>query len=100
MPARTGALLITRSGRLYVYIVQCADGSYYTGYTKSLKSRLALHNAGRGAKYVRGRRPVTLVYAKTYRGYRHAIRAERRVKQLTRRRKAALASAYHSRRRS
>jgi len=46
----------------FVYIVKCADGSYYTGWTTNLARRLADHNAGRGGHYTRGRRPVRLVY--------------------------------------
>ena len=47
-----------RSGRFFVYILQCRDGTFYTGYTPDLARRLELHNAGQGAKYTRGRRPV------------------------------------------
>ena len=46
----------------YTDIVRCADHTLYTGWTTDLKRRLALHNSGRGAKYTRSRRPVTLVY--------------------------------------
>ena len=83
-----------RHGQYYVYIVQSRDGTYYTGYTKHLGNRLKLHNAGNGAKYCRWKRPVELVYAKEYRYYKHALRAERRVKQLTRRQKEALVGLY------
>ena len=48
----------------YVYILRCADDTLYTGYTTDLKAREATHNAGKGAKYTRSRRPVTLVYKK------------------------------------
>ena len=46
----------------WVYILRCADGTLYTGATNDLDRRLAAHNAGRGAKYTRARRPVALVY--------------------------------------
>ena len=46
----------------YTYIVQCSDGTYYTGWTNDLKKRIKSHNAGTGAKYTRPRLPVTLVY--------------------------------------
>lgn len=72
------------------YIVQCRDGTYYTGATTHLERRVTLHNAGKGAKYVRGREPVRLVYARPCRSYRQALRMERALKQLTRRQKAAL----------
>jgi len=45
-----------------VYILQCADGSFYTGIAKDMKKRIATHNAGRGAKYTKSRCPVKLVY--------------------------------------
>ena len=45
-----------------VYILQCADGTLYTGWTTDLERRLRAHNSGQGAKYTRGRRPVSLVY--------------------------------------
>lgn len=46
----------------YVYLLRCGDGTLYTGYTNDLKRRLAVHNAGKGAKYTRSRLPVDLVY--------------------------------------
>ena len=67
-----------------MYIVQCRDGTYYTGYTKNLKQRVSLHNSGNGAKYLKSKLPVKFVYAKEYRYYKNALRAERRVKKLTR----------------
>jgi len=75
-----------------VYIVQCADGTYYTGYTHDLPRRLKLHNGGHGAKYTRDRGPVTLVYAKRYRYYKNALKEERRLKTLRRPQKTALIS--------
>lgn len=47
---------MTRRGRYYVYMVQCLDGTYYAGSTNDLERRLKLHNAGNGAKYLRGTR--------------------------------------------
>lgn len=81
-----------RHARFWVYIVQCADGTYYTGYTHDLQDRLRLHNSGHGAKYLRGRGPVRVVYAKEYRYYKRAIHAEHRLKTLTRTQKHALIS--------
>jgi putative endonuclease len=85
---------IIRKGRFFVYIVECSDGSYYTGYTKDLAARLKLHNSGRGSKYVRGKRPVQLVFSKKYRYYKHAVREERRIKTLTRKQKQKLMAGY------
>ena len=83
-------------GQYYVYIVQCADGTYYTGSTNNLKNRLKLHNAGNEAKYLRGRGPVTLVYAKEYRYYKNTMRAERYLKRQTRWYKEELVKSYVS----
>ena len=83
-----------RKSKYWVYIVQCKDGTYYTGYAKDLKKRIALHNSGNGAKYLRGKLPVKLVYAKEYRYYKNALRAERRVKKLTRAQKLKLIRIY------
>ena len=83
-----------RVATFQVYILRCADGTYYTGSTNNLPARLKLHHAGNGAKYVRGRGPLKLVYAKTYRYYKLAVTAEKRLKRLARKRKEALISEY------
>ena len=51
----------------WVYMLECGDGSLYTGWTNDLARRLAAHQSGRGAKYTRGRAPVRLVYASSVR---------------------------------
>ena len=48
--------------KAYMYVVQCADGTLYTGYTTDIERRIKAHNAGKGAKYTRPRLPVTLIY--------------------------------------
>jgi putative endonuclease len=73
-----------------VYILRCADGTLYTGHTKDLEARLKLHNSGKGAKYLRGRTPVMVVYTKTYRDHARAAGEEYRIKTLTRLGKEAL----------
>ena len=83
-----------RRGRFWAYIVECADGTYYTGSTNNLENRLRLHNAGKGAKYVRGRGPVAVVYQQAYRSDNRALQAERQLKKLTREQKQALLSVY------
>ena len=85
---------IKRKGRFYVYIVQCKDGTYYTGYTKNLENRIALHKSGKGAKYVKYKLPAELVYAEEYRYYKSAIKEEKRVKTLSREQKTKLVRAY------
>ena len=86
-----------RRGRFWAYIVECADGTYYTGSTNNLENRLRLHNAGKGAKYVRGRGPVAVVYQQAYRSDTRALQAERALKKLTRRQKEALVKLYAKR---
>lgn len=74
----------------YVYLLRCADGTLYTGFTNDLARRLATHNAGRGAKYTRGRRPVELVYWESFSNKSSALRREYAIKQLPRRQKLTL----------
>ncbi len=80
-----------KTGKNYVYIVKCSDGSYYTGWTTDLDKRIKAHNAGvRGAKYTRGRRPVTLVYYEEYETSKEAQSREWHIKQLNRKEKEQL----------
>jgi putative endonuclease len=79
-----------RSGRFFVYILRCRDGTFYTGYTPDLERRLDLHNSGQGAKYTRSRRPVELVWWQEYRYFKRAFRAELKIKKLTRKQKEVL----------
>lgn len=74
----------------YVYILECADGSFYTGWTTNLKKRLSAHNAGRGAKYTRSRRPVRLVYTECFDDKSAALKREHAIKALSHTQKLAL----------
>ncbi len=74
----------------YVYMVRCKDGTLYTGATNDLQKRLAAHNTGRGARYTRSRRPVSLVYSRRVRDRSRALSAEARLKQLSRVEKQSL----------
>ncbi|MFH2064885.1 MAG: GIY-YIG nuclease family protein [Pseudomonadota bacterium] len=65
-----------------VYLVQCSDQSLYCGITNNLNNRLAVHNAGKGAKYTRSRRPVTLVGVSSEMTMSQALKLEYRVKQV------------------
>lgn len=67
-----------------IYIVECRDGTYYTGYTNDIKKRIKAHNEGKGAKYTSGRRPVTLKYTEKYKTKSEALKREYAIKQLTR----------------
>ena len=77
----------------FVYMVECADGSLYTGWTNRLPQRIAAHNRGRGAKYTRSRLPVRLVWAEAQPDSSAALRREAALKRLTRREKLALIAA-------
>ncbi|MBQ9839179.1 MAG: GIY-YIG nuclease family protein [Oscillospiraceae bacterium] len=68
----------------HIYIVRCRDGTLYTGITDDLAKRMVAHNAGKGAKYTRGRGPVTLVYSEQAESHSQALRREYRIKQLSR----------------
>jgi putative endonuclease len=74
----------------FVYIVQCADGTLYTGWALDVLARVKVHNAGRGAKYTQMRRPVRLVYSERWPSRAEAMRREREIKRWTRARKEAL----------
>jgi len=74
----------------YLYIVQCRDNTLYTGTAKNLEARIDQHNAGKGAKYIRGRRPVTLVYSETLKNKNEALRREHEIKKWSRTRKLQL----------
>ena len=79
-----------RRGDHAVYVLECADGSLYTGYTTDIDRRLAEHNAGEGAKYTRGRTPVSLVHREYYDSRSRAMSREYEIKQLTRAKKVEL----------
>ena len=68
----------------YVYLLRCADGTLYTGYTDDPVRRTKVHNAGKGAKYTRARLPVELVYQEACADKSAALRREYEIKQLTR----------------
>lgn len=74
----------------HIYILRCADGSLYTGYAVDPTARTAVHNAGRGAKYTMGRRPVELVYSEAFESVGDALRREHQLKRWTRAKKIAL----------
>lgn len=67
-----------------VYVLECADGSLYTGYTTDLERRVAEHDAGEGAKYTRGRTPVELRYHERFDSKSAAMSCEYEIKQLRR----------------
>ena len=74
----------------YTYIVECSDGSFYTGWTNDLERRMKAHNEGRGAKYTKSRRPVKLAHFETFQTKEEAMSRECQIKQMTRKEKEAL----------
>ena len=77
----------------YVYILRCADDTLYCGWTTDTEKRTAAHNAGRGAKYPRSRRPVTLVYREAFSEKSEALSREWHIKRMSREEKLRLIAA-------
>jgi len=76
----------------YVYLLRCADGSLYCGWTTDPEARLKAHNSGHGAKYTRSRLPVEMVYLEAYEDRHEALSRECRIKQMNRAAKEKLIS--------
>ena len=74
----------------YTYILECSDGTYYTGWTNNLEKRLKDHNDGKGAKYTKARRPVVLVYYEEFATKEEAMKREYAIKQMKRSEKKKL----------
>ncbi|GAA0294761.1 GIY-YIG nuclease family protein [Halarchaeum salinum] len=68
----------------YVYVLECTDGSFYTGYTTDVERRVREHDAGEGAKYTRGRTPVELRHTESYESKSAAMSREYEIKQFSR----------------
>lgn len=73
-----------------VYIVECSDRSFYTGWTNNLEKRIETHNKGLGAKYTKSRLPVKLIYSEVFNTKEDAMKREYEIKRLTRRNKEKL----------
>ena len=78
------------NSKFYTYMLRCADGSLYTGYTTDLEKRVEAHNLGKGAKYTRMRRSVELVYFEEHPSKQEAMRREALIKQMTKKEKEKL----------
>lgn len=74
----------------YVYIVECSDGTFYTGWTNNLEKRIEMHSNGTGAKYTKGRGPVKLVYYEIFADKKDAMKREYAIKKLSRKEKILL----------
>ncbi len=79
----------------YTYILRCADGSLYTGWTNNLEKRIEQHNSGKGAKYTKGRRPVKLAYYEEFDTKEEAMKREREIKKMTRKEKETLLGPWY-----
>ena len=79
--------------RNFIYIAECSDGSWYTGWTTDLQRRIRAHNSGRGARYTKSRRPVKLIYWEEYPTEKQARSREYEIKQLSRQEKEKLVRA-------
>lgn len=82
----------SRAVPYFCYILECTDGTYYTGWSTNPVRRERQHNAGRGARYTRSRRPVRLVYVEEQPDRVSAMRREKQIKEMTRAKKEALIS--------
>lgn len=80
----------------YTYMLLCADGTYYTGWTNQIRKRIRAHNSGKGAKYTKGRGPLKLVYLEISDTKEAAMKREAAIKKLTRRGKEALIQTEES----
>jgi putative endonuclease len=74
----------------YVYVLSCSDDTLYTGSTNDLEKRLETHNAGKGAKYTRGRLPVVLKYSESFATKGEALKREAEIKNFSRKQKLLL----------
>ncbi|GAA0320939.1 GIY-YIG nuclease family protein [Bacillus carboniphilus] len=71
----------------FMYVLECADGTFYAGYSTDVGKRVLTHNSGKGAKYTRPRLPVTCIYYESFQSKREALQEEYAFKQLTRKQK-------------
>ncbi|UTR12428.1 GIY-YIG nuclease family protein [Evansella sp. LMS18] len=78
------------SGKHYVYILECGDNTYYTGYAQDVKKRMRMHEEGKGAKYTKGRGPFAVVYEESFDSKGTALKREYEIKQLSRKQKEVL----------
>jgi len=81
----------------YTYILECKDGTYYTGWTNNLDKRLKDHNEGKGAKYTKPRLPVSLIYYEEFQTKEEAMRREYAIKRMSRSEKSKLVCEYRER---
>jgi putative endonuclease len=74
----------------YVYVILCTDGSFYTGYTKNIDTRIKLHESGKGARYTRMHKPQKIAYLELFESRAQAMKREKAIKRLTHKQKLNL----------
>jgi len=74
----------------YVYVILCVDGSFYTGYTKNIDTRIKLHESGKGAKYTKMHKPQKIAYLELFDSRAQAMKREKQIKKLTHQQKLSL----------
>ncbi len=82
--------------KAWVYILECSDRTYYTGYSRDPEARLEQHQAGRASRYTKTRLPVKMIFLQECPTSKQAYRAERKIKQLPRKKKEALVRGEYS----
>ena len=79
----------------YVYVIECKDGSFYTGYTKDIDTRVRLHENGRGARYTKMHKPHKVAYVELFDSRVTALRREKEIKKLTHQQKLDLVNSQN-----
>ena len=77
----------------YVYVILCVDGSFYTGYTKNIDTRIRLHESGKGARYTRMHKPQKIAYLELFDTRAQAMKREKQIKRLTHQQKLDLVNS-------
>jgi len=80
----------------YVYVILCLDGSFYTGYTKNIETRIKLHESGKGARYTKMHKPQKIAYLEVFDSRAQAMKREKQIKKLTHQQKLNLISSRNT----
>ena len=91
-PKRSSKLSVT----FFVYILLCIDGSFYTGYTKNIETRVKLHESGKGARYTKMHKPQKIAYLEVFDSRAQAMKREKQIKKLTHQQKLNLISSRNT----
>jgi putative endonuclease len=81
----------------YVYVILCTDGSFYTGYTKNIDTRIKLHESGKGARYTKMHKPQKVAYIELFESRAQAMKREKQIKKLTHQQKLKLVNSRSNR---